>query len=74
MIAQAATFVRHPRVELRPRSGPIYLPRTSAPAAVALNAVMNQSGPFWIGAGAITVALIIFGTVNNKVTRSATAF
>lgn len=40
---------------------------------VALNVVLNQSAPFWIGAGAITVALIIFGTVNHKVSRSAMA-
>jgi hypothetical protein len=34
---------------------------------------MSQSGPFWIGAGAITAALIIFGTVNHKIPRQAAA-
>jgi hypothetical protein len=51
----------------------MYLPRASRAAAIALNAVVSQSGPFWIGASAITAAMIIFGSVNYKVTRPAAA-
>ena len=42
------------------------MPRKSVPIALALNAALNQSGPFWIGAAAITAALIIFGSVGPK--------
>ena len=50
-----------PRVYL-PRVS--HWPRASRSAAIALSAVLNQSGPFWIGASAVTAALIIFGSVN----------
>jgi hypothetical protein len=71
LIAQTARFVRYPRVSHQSQS--FGLPRVSRSAAVALSVVMNQSGPFWIGAGAITAALIIFGTVNHKLPRQAAA-
>ncbi len=71
MIAQTARFVRYPRVSHQLLS--FDLPCVSRSAAVALRVVMDQSGPFWIGAGAITAALIIFGTVNHKLPRQAAA-
>jgi hypothetical protein len=71
LIAQAASFIRHARAVSPPL--PMYLPRPSRAAAVALSAALSQSGPFWLGASAITAALIIFGSVNYKSTRRAAA-
>jgi len=51
----------------------MYLPRAARSAATVLSATLSQSGPFWLGASAITAALIIFGSVNYRIPRQAAA-
>jgi hypothetical protein len=63
--AQAAIQARSPQTLLASRPGALYLPTIrSSFVAVAASAAMEYSKPFWLGAGAVTAAMIVFGTVN----------
>src|SRR5262245_39829931 len=54
-----------PSLRVAARIGAVYLPPQRTRAIVmAVNTTLDYSKPFWLGAGTITAAMIIFGTVN----------